>query len=144
VDWQQLSSKIRSSPGEALTLVIDRGGEQLTLTATPQLTQNFAVNDGEYVLDADGERIVENVGMLGFTSQFQRQAQPVTTVLPAVGDGIANVTHMILNLPQRLIDVWNAAFGADERDPDGPISVVGVGRIAGEVTTIDTIPVVDR
>jgi membrane-associated protease RseP (regulator of RpoE activity) len=47
-------------------------------------------------------------------------------------------------LPQRLVDVWNAAFGPEERDPNGPLSVVGVGRIAGEVTSINTIPIADR
>ncbi len=65
-------------------------------------------------------------------------------MLPAVGDNIAAVTNIILNLPQRLVDVANAAFGPDERDPNGPISVVGVGRIAGEVASINTIPAVER
>jgi Zn-dependent protease len=43
-----------------------------------------------------------------------------------------------------MIDVAEAAFGPEERDPNGPISVVGVGRIAGEIASIDTIPVVER
>jgi len=57
---------------------------------------------------------------------------------------IYRVGHLILNLPQRLIDVTQAAFGADERDPNGPISVVGVGRLAGEISSLDTIPVVEK
>ena len=32
------------------------------------------------------------------------------------------------------------SFGPGERDPNGPISVVGVGRVAGEIASIDTIP----
>jgi membrane-associated protease RseP (regulator of RpoE activity) len=61
-----------------------------------------------------------------------------------VGENISGVFHMILNLPQRLIDVANAAFGPGERDPNGPISVVGVGRVAGEIASIDTIPIADK
>jgi membrane-associated protease RseP (regulator of RpoE activity) len=61
-----------------------------------------------------------------------------------VGDNISSVTHVILNLPQRLVDVAEAAFGPEERDPNGPLSVVGVGRIAGEISSIDTIPIVER
>jgi membrane-associated protease RseP (regulator of RpoE activity) len=34
----------------------------------------------------------------------------------------------------------NAAFGPGERDANGPISVVGVGRVAGEIASIDSIP----
>ena len=57
---------------------------------------------------------------------------------------IASVFTIILNLPQRLIDVAEAAFGPEERDPNGPLSVVGVGRIAGEITSIGTIPIAER
>ncbi len=38
----------------------------------------------------------------------------------------------------------NAAFGPDARDPNGPISVVGVGRIAGEITSLDTVSIADK
>ena len=31
-----------------------------------------------------------------------------------------------------------------ERDANGPVSVVGVGRMAGEVVSLDTVPFVDR
>ena len=80
----------------------------------------------------------------GIGSATEVVQQPITAVLPAVGDNIARVTHLILNLPQRMIDVVNAAFGPDERDPNGPISVVGVGRLAGEITSLNTIPIMER
>ena len=65
-------------------------------------------------------------------------------MLPAVGDNIVGVAKIMLTLPQRLVDIANAAFGPGERDPNGPISVVGVGRLAGEVASINTIPVAER
>lgn len=34
-----------------------------------------------------------------------------------------------------MVGVVKAAFGSGERDPNGPISVVGVGRIGGEVAS---------
>jgi Zn-dependent protease len=43
-----------------------------------------------------------------------------------------------------MVDIWHAAFGAEERDPDGPISVVGVGRLAGEIVSLDEAPVAAR
>ena len=43
-----------------------------------------------------------------------------------------------------LVQVAQAAFGGEERDPNGPISVVGVGRLAGEITALDSAPVADR
>jgi len=143
--WAGATAAIRDSPGEPLAFVVERGGEDVALTATPELTERYAVDDAGAVLtDADGAPVTEDVGFLGIGAASEVVPQPVTAVLPAVGDNIVRVGALILNLPQRLVDVAQAAFGPGERDPDGPISVVGVGRVAGEIATINTIPVADR
>lgn len=143
--WQQATEFIRTSPGQPLTIVVERDGAQKTLTATPFLTERYvAADDGGIKTDAAGEPVTEEVGMLGITGAWELAPQPVTAVLPAVGDNIGKVFNVILNLPQRLIDVAEAAFGPEERDPNGPLSVVGVGRIAGEISSIDTIPIAER
>lgn len=55
--------------------------------------------------------------MLGVTAAWELEPQPVTAVLPAVADNIAKVANIILTLPQRLIDIAEAAFGPGERGP---------------------------
>ena len=143
--WEQATEFIRTSPGQPLTIVVEREGGEQTLTATPFLTERYvAADDGSIKTDATGEPVTEEVGMLGITGAWELAPQPVTAVLPAVGDNVASVFNIILNLPGRLIDVAEAAFGPEERDPNGPLSVVGVGRIAGEISSIDTIPIAER
>ncbi|MGL4339004.1 MAG: M50 family metallopeptidase [Rhodoglobus sp.] len=143
--WAQATSIIRASPSDDLTIVVDRDGSSLTLTASPLLTERYVYDpQGVIVKDADGAAQTEKVGFLGIGPATEVVQQPVTAVLPAVGDNISRVVHLILNLPQRMIDVVNAAFGPDERDPNGPISVVGVGRIAGEITSLNTVPIMER
>ncbi|MEO7123825.1 MAG: site-2 protease family protein [Lacisediminihabitans sp.] len=144
--WAQATSIIQKSPNSTLTIVVKRDGAEKTLTATPQLTERYRyAADGTTVLkDASGKSLTEKVGMLGVTAAYELQQQPVTAVLPAVGNNIAQVTHVILNLPQRLIEVAQAAFGPGKRDPNGPMSIIGVGRVAGEVTSINTVPFVER
>jgi membrane-associated protease RseP (regulator of RpoE activity) len=44
--------------------------------------------------------------------------------------------EVIVHLPQRMVDVAKAAVGAP-RKTDGPISVVGASRVAGELVTVD-------
>jgi len=144
-DWAQATSIIQASPARELAIVVERGGSTLTLEATPALTERYVYNrDGSIAKDADGRSRTQKVGMLGVTAATELVPQPVTAVLPAVGDNIVGVTNIILNLPQRLVDVAVAAFGPGERDPNGPMSVVGVGRIAGELTSINTIPIAER
>ena len=84
------------------------------------------------------------VGFVGISPASETVQQPVTAVLPAVGENVAGVAAIIVNLPQRIIDVANAAFGPGERDPNGPISVVGVGRVAGEIASLDEVPIASK
>jgi len=82
--------------------------------------------------------------MIGITFAIETVQQPVTAVLPAVGDNVVRVGGIILHLPEKLVGVVKAAFGPDERDPNGPIGVIGIGRIAGEITSLDTETVETR
>jgi len=143
--WNQATDIIRDAAGDDLTMVVERDGKRVTLTSVPLLTERYVYDgNGEVVKDSAGDSVTEKVGFLGIGPAYETVQQPVTAVLPAVGDNIGRVAHMILNLPERLVDVVNAAFGTEARDPNGPISVVGVGRLAGEISSIDTIPVVDK
>ncbi|WP_341952324.1 site-2 protease family protein [Salinibacterium sp. TMP30] len=143
--WAEATDYIRAAAGKELTIVVERDGAEVTLVAEPLLTERYVYDDrGQIVEDADGVAQTENYGFLGIGAASEIVRQPATAVLPAVGENVVAVTHVILNLPQRMIDVVNAAFGPDERDPNGPISVVGVGRIAGEITSLESTPVASR
>jgi hypothetical protein len=115
------------------------------LTLTPLLTQRYAFDErGEVSLDDAGNPIVEAVGFVGISSAIENQRQSPTSVGPAVWDNIVGVGRVIATLPQRMVDVAQAAFGSEERDPNGPLSVVGVGRIAGEIAAVESLALRDR
>jgi len=143
--WAQSTAIIRDHPGESLEVVVERDGEQVPLTVTPMVSERYALDDdGRVVTDASGDPVTVDAGFVGIESTVARVPQPVTAVLPAVGEQTAGVVGIVVNLPQRLVDVANAAFGPGERDPNGPMSVVGVGRAAGEVAATAELPVVDK
>ncbi len=143
--WEQATAIIRDSAGEPITTGILRDGESRDITITPSLTERYQLDDlGEIATDASGTPITQEVGFVGIGAALETVRQPVSAVLPAVGDNIVRVGEIILNLPQRMIDIANAAFGSAERDPNGPMSVVGVGRVAGEIASLDTLSIADR
>lgn len=143
--WAQATALIRESPGTPIAVVVERDGREVDLTATPALSERYVLDDRSQPVEGpDGQVLTQEVGFLGIGSAFEVVRQPVTAVLPAVGDNISAVVGIILNLPQRLLDTIQAAFGTEDRDPNGPISVVGVGRLAGEITSLNTVPVADR
>src|SRR5690606_27904650 len=113
---------------------IERDGAPLELVLTPAASERWIVDaSGEAVLDADGRPLTETVGMIGVTPTIEIVRQPLTAVPAFVGENVTQVAGVIVGLPQRMVDIWNAAFGSQDRDPNGPIGVVGVGRLAGEI-----------
>lgn len=142
--WESVQAAFRESAGTALAVEVERDGERRSLTITPLETERAVFDDAGQPVEVDGRPLVETVGFAGIGPQYEIQQQPVTAVLPAVGENVERVVHLVLNLPQRLVDVAVAAFGPGERDPNGPISVVGVGRIAGELASTDQVPVAER
>ena len=144
-EWFRLTEVIRTSPGRPVDVVVDRGGAVVQLSVTPLLSERYAFDEsGEILVDEAGNPVVEYVGFVGIGSSVENQRQSVTTVLPAVWDNVVGVVRVIVTLPQRLVDVAQAAFGPEERDPNGPLSVVGVGRIAGEIASVESLAVRDR
>lgn len=144
-DWTQIQTAFNSAPGQALPVVVERDGETQALTITPVLTERYVIDEaGQAKKNAAGEPVTEEVGMVGISPAIENVRQPITAVIPAVADNVGQVANMILHLPQRMIDIFNAAFGSEERDANGPISVLGVGRVAGEIASQDTIPIVAK
>jgi len=143
--WSQSTQIIRGSAGRALPVVIERDGRRSTVTVTPKVN-TVAKTDakGTVVTNDAGQPVTQQVGFVGIGTMQKLVPQPVTSVLPAVGAQVGAVAGVIVHLPERLVDVWNAAFGPGERDPNGPMSVVGVGRVAGEVAALDGVPVIDK
>ncbi len=130
--YEQETRIIRDNAGRTLTFVVDRDGARTTLSVTPVKNTTR---------DASGNTV--DAGFIGILTQEHLATQPVTAVLPAVGANVAHVATIIVDLPHRLVQVGQAAFGGRERDPNGPISVVGVGRVAGAIAS-SPAPVAER
>jgi membrane-associated protease RseP (regulator of RpoE activity) len=143
--WETGTAIIRESAGRELTFVVERAGQQISLAVTPMATVRYEFDDaGNPVVDANGDAVTSTVGFIGIGPELERQQQPPTVALGAMGSNIVQVGALIIDLPNRMIQVWNAAFGTDERDPNGPVSVVGVGRIAGDIAAADQLQLGDR
>ncbi|SMG36217.1 Membrane-associated protease RseP, regulator of RpoE activity [Agreia pratensis] len=141
-NWSESTAIIQKSPNKTLSVEVQRDGQTKTLTVVPFLAERYELDStGNKVLDDSGQPVTQEVGFVGIGPKQELVPQGPGSVLPFVGENIASVAHIILNLPQRMVDVANAAFGSGPRDPNGPISVVGVGRAAGEIASMDEFTV---
>ena len=144
-DWEDFRDIVSSAPGRTLAVTLERDGAEQTVSLTPAANERWVTDDrGNIVEGADGEPLVETVGMVGLSPASEMVQQPVTEVPAFIGENVATMAGVIIGLPQRMVDVWNAAFGSEERDPNGPIGMVGVGRLAGEIVSMDEVSVSAR
>lgn len=144
-DWAAFTEQVRASAGKTVPLVYERAGQSISTTITPVLTARPVIgSNGQAEVDASGTAVTVQAGFLGVGPTSAMVRQPASSVLPTVGENIVQIGGVVFQLPQKLVGVAQAAFSAEPRDPNGPISVVGVGRVAGEVAAMEQIPVSSR
>jgi len=121
------SAIIQRSAGRAIPVVVERDGQQQTLTLTPAAR------------DVEGRE----VGFAGVTAQVDYVKQPLWSGPVAAFQNVGAVAQIIVQLPQKLYGVVHSTLTGSERDPNSPLSPVGVGVLAGEAAS-STAPVLDR
>ena len=131
--WDDVRALIRPNGGRQIDVVVERNGQRLTLTATPILNNVPRVDAaGRPLVGADGKMLTDRVGFMGFSPSSEIVKQPLTAVPALIGDQVAATAGVVFRIPQKMAGIAKAAFGGGVRDPN-LMSVVGVGRVAGEV-----------
>ncbi len=142
--FAQASAIIRESPGKQMIVVVLRDGVVHSVTLTPlAITQPVTDELGKPVVDEDGTPQTEEVGFAGIRQEVEYLRQPIWAGPQTAIEHVGAVAGIVWQLP---VKVWQTGVdlvtGA-ERDPNGPLSVVGAGVLAGEVAAADA-PVLNR
>ena len=101
--------------GESAVLTVERDGGTVDLTVSP-------------VTGSQGARIV------GVTAGYEYVSASLSDVATANWQMFTGTTAVVTRLPQAVWQVGRSVFTDEKRDSSGVVSVVGVGRLAGEVT----------
>ena len=132
--WDDVSALIRPAAAQTLIFTVIRNGQTRDISVTPiEAARTVFDSSGQPVRDSSGQPLTEQVGYVGISPGTRLAPQPITAAFPLMGSTITGTANMIATLPQRLVEVGQAAFGDAPRQLDGPISVVGVGRVAGDI-----------
>lgn len=136
--WADVTTAVRAAGDRTVPVVVERDEELLQLEATPIVDARPVLDeDGGMVLDDSGEPVTEQVGFLGVAGTPDLVPQSPAVVPEMAWQAFRGTAEVVLTLPVRLYDVAQAAFGPSERDPDGPLGVVGVSRLAGEIAAAE-------
>ncbi|NVM97716.1 site-2 protease family protein [Arthrobacter sp. SDTb3-6] len=144
-DWAALTEWIRADAGKTVEMSYQRGDRTITTTVTPVRTARPVLDaNGNAKVDAGGRAVTVEAGFIGMGPTSVLVPESAAAVLPAVGNNVAQIGGVVFHLPQKLVGVAQAAFSSQPRDPNGPMSVVGVGRAAGEVASMQQVPLSAR
>jgi membrane-associated protease RseP (regulator of RpoE activity) len=134
-DWEQLQTAIGDNGRGPVAIVVERDGEPVTLTARTTVSPR---------VDPGNPGRITRVGFLGVSPTVELQRQGPGFVVSTMATGTWETVKALGAFPVKLYHVGRAALGLEERDQNGPMSVVGAGRVAGELTSEHSIPVADR
>jgi membrane-associated protease RseP (regulator of RpoE activity) len=123
--WEEATRLIRSHGAGQVALGIVRDGRPMTLDVA-LISQDRPKPDDPKVIE-------KNVGFLGVMPTEVIQQQSIGAVAGHMADLTGRVAQSLVNLPEKMVGVWHAAFSGEERDPEGPVGVVGAGRLGGEI-----------
>ncbi|MEO3811926.1 M50 family metallopeptidase [Sphaerisporangium sp. B11E5] len=123
--WEQATKLIRAHGAGPITVQVERNGAPLTLTPT-LIAQDRPSTD-------DPTKIDKNQGFLGVGPVVVVERQNLGYVAATMWDFTTRTAASLARFPERLGNVWDAAFSGAKRDINSPASIVGAGRIGGEI-----------
>jgi membrane-associated protease RseP (regulator of RpoE activity) len=129
-NWSEVGAAIAQSDTTdfALTpIVVERDGQEISLRAEivsviRPATEGVAESQSPY---------------LGVSPIVKLQRESFDEVFTVMWQITTATGSAILSLPQRVGDLFAAAFLGEPRDPEGLVGVVGVTRVGGEIAAAD-------
>jgi membrane-associated protease RseP (regulator of RpoE activity) len=143
IDWVQIRDILTETPTAEFEVLRDGQIVKVMVSAVLQQRPQFD-SFGSPVLDDSGDIVYQAQPFLGVFLAPERKALPLTQSFEASGQTMAQIGQLILRLPQEVIEITAVTFGGGERDVTGPISIVGIGQVAGEVAASDEASFVDK
>ncbi len=131
-EWDQLTEVTRANPGQVVVLGIEGAdGPREVEVAMATAYRPVLTDDG-----LAGDEIVAT-GYIGVVPQSQYVSQPISQVPVQMWDVAVRSGQALVSLPVRVYELAADMVAGNARDPESPVSVVGVGRISGEVVAAD-------
>ena len=131
-DFEVLREEIRARPGEPTTLRVLREDTELEVVLTPRSETDPATGEqvGLAGFAPASAREQLGVGQAARRAAVGDERDPFGGVVPLVGASVQGLLSIFS--PTGLSDLVSASVGAQERDPEGVVSVIGIASLAGQ------------
>ena len=135
--WDEFSDFAQENGGNTVTITVERDGETLDLGTTLVTIDRPIVEDGEILLDSNGEPVLEESGFFGVTPEpVMETAGPLGAIPIAISQfsnafvqSIQGLWAMVIGFPALVASLFGG--NDDVLETVRPISPIGLVRIAG-------------
>jgi membrane-associated protease RseP (regulator of RpoE activity) len=134
--WQEVTALLADKSSS--TLSVSRNGSDVTINISPVFMERAVYDSlGNLQLDEEGNPLTKLSPVLGIRLMGVTKPVGLDQSLAYTGASLASMAAFIVELPQQIYEVTLSTVGLTERDPYGAVSIVGVGQLAGELTSAD-------
>ncbi len=134
-NWDQAVTIIEASAGKPLTLTVRRDGVERTVPITPVRNVKYA--------NANGTKTKE-AGYLGVSAREAYQPMSPAAVPGQIVSQFAQGLRALGSYPSKIHSLWGTVFEGKQRDANGAIGVVGIGRLGGQVADSHRLDLQDK
>jgi len=134
-DWGQLVGLIRGNEDGRAVIGYVRDGQLHRATTNTTVKAVKSLDNTDELVQA---------GFLGVETATVRRTHGVGFTLDRMRIMTGDTLQALAHLPAKVWDVGQAVVGVEKRKSDSPVSVVGAGRVAGEMTSDSESPAAAR
>ena len=136
-DWEQVTTALRNTD-EPTAITLSTATGERTVVAEP-VSYPRVDEAGQPVLDENGQQVTDTRAFLGVNPEQYLQRQAPQQVPVFIWDATTRSVTALFALPAKMYDLGVTLATNGERDVEGPVSVVGISRIGGEVVADDQL-----
>lgn len=126
--WEDLAAALDGKAGQVVPVVVERNGSQLSFNPTVgSITENGVTRS-----------------FLGVMPKLEMETMPASQVPGEMWKMTVASVEGLLSFPKQVFNLGQTLVNEEPRDMNGPVSVIGVGRISGQLTAADAISSLDK
>jgi membrane-associated protease RseP (regulator of RpoE activity) len=136
--WEDLGTALSDEAGNVVDVTyLTSTGDSVTKNVEVAALESPVFSDSG---EATGEFTIR--GFLGVSPSFELEQSPVSEVPGFMATVTASSIAALMEFPARIFGLAGDLFTEAPRDPEGPVSVIGIGRISGEITSSAEVPTI--
>ena len=134
--WSDVEPLLKANGTAQINLTVLRNGASQNIVLQPTLAY-LPVTDanGSAVVGADGKAQYALKPFMGIGRGYQHRPLSIGDSLNVVGEQIVGTAKMVVTLPQQAYSALTQLSPSAKRDPNGAISIVGIGQIASQAAS---------